>query len=71
MRAAELLSAFAAAPGGVGVHELRVHVRPGGSPRIIPGPASHLGANVSRSGQDRPVARSIYYERPAWPPDSN
>ena len=33
MRAAELISAFAAAPGGVGVHELRVHVRPGG-PRV-------------------------------------
>ena len=33
MRAPELLTAFAAAPGGVGVHELRVHVRPGG-PRV-------------------------------------
>jgi len=33
MRALELLTAFAAAPGGVGVHELRVHVRPGG-PRV-------------------------------------
>ena len=27
------------------------------APRIIPGPASHLGANVSRFGLDRPVAR--------------
>jgi hypothetical protein len=27
LRASELVSAFAAAPGGVGVHELRVHVR--------------------------------------------
>jgi hypothetical protein len=33
MRAGELLSAFAAAPGGVGVRELRVHVRHGG-PRV-------------------------------------
>ena len=33
MRAAELVSAFAAAPGGVGVHQLRVHVRAGG-PRV-------------------------------------
>ena len=30
MRAPELLSAFAAAPGGVGVRELRVRVRPEG-----------------------------------------
>ena len=29
----ELLAAFAAAPGGVGARELRVHVRPGG-PRV-------------------------------------
>jgi hypothetical protein len=33
MRSGELLSAFAAAPGGVGVTELRVHVRRGG-PRV-------------------------------------
>ena len=33
MRASELISAFAAAPGGVGVHELRVRVRAGG-PRV-------------------------------------
>jgi len=33
MRSGELLSAFAAAPGGVGVRELRVHVRRGG-PRV-------------------------------------
>ena len=33
MRSTELLSAFAAAPGGVGVHELRVHVRRG-EPRV-------------------------------------
>ena len=33
MRSSELLSAFAAAPGGVGVRELRVHVRRGG-PRV-------------------------------------
>src|SRR6186713_1602802 len=33
IRATELLVAFARAPGGVGVHELRVHVRPGG-PRV-------------------------------------
>jgi hypothetical protein len=30
MHGPELLSSFAAAPGGVGVHELRVQVRPGG-----------------------------------------
>ena len=30
LRSSELLSAFAAAPGGVGVRELRLHVRPGG-----------------------------------------
>ena len=33
LRASELLAAFAAAPGGVGVRELRVHVRRGG-PRV-------------------------------------
>ena len=33
LRATELLAAFAAAPGGVGVHELRVHVRRTG-PRV-------------------------------------
>ena len=33
MRSTELLSAFATAPGGVGVHELRVHVRRG-EPRV-------------------------------------
>ena len=33
MRSGELLSAFAAAPGGVGVRELRVHVWRGG-PRV-------------------------------------
>ena len=33
MRSGELLSAFVAAPGGVGVRELRVHVRRGG-PRV-------------------------------------
>ena len=33
LRAGELLTAFAAAPGGVGVRELRVHVRRGG-PRV-------------------------------------
>ena len=30
MRSPELLAAFAAAPGGVGARELRLHVRPGG-----------------------------------------
>ena len=30
MRGSELLAAFAAAPGGVGARELRVHVRPAG-----------------------------------------
>jgi hypothetical protein len=30
LRGGELLEAFAAAPGGVGARELRVHVRPGG-----------------------------------------
>lgn len=33
LRAGELVSAFAAAPGGVGVRDLRVHVRRGG-PRV-------------------------------------
>ena len=33
LRGAELLAAFAAAPGGVGARELRVHVRRGG-PRV-------------------------------------
>src|ERR687897_90350 len=33
MRAAELVSAFAAAPGGIGIRDLRVRVRPGG-PRV-------------------------------------
>lgn len=33
LRAAEILAAFAATPGGVGVRELRVHVRRGG-PRV-------------------------------------
>ena len=33
LRSAELLAAFAAAPGGVGARELRVHVRRGG-PRL-------------------------------------
>jgi hypothetical protein len=33
MRATELLAAFATAPGGIGVHELRVHVRREG-PRV-------------------------------------
>ncbi len=33
LRAIELLAAFAAAPGGVGVRELRVHVRRSG-PRV-------------------------------------
>ena len=33
MRSAELLSAFAATPGGVGIRDLRVHVRRGG-PRV-------------------------------------
>jgi len=33
LRGTELLAAFAAAPGGVGVRELRVHVRRGG-PRL-------------------------------------
>ncbi|HEY4189496.1 MAG TPA: DUF721 domain-containing protein [Candidatus Limnocylindrales bacterium] len=31
LRAGELLTAFAAAPGGVGARELRVHVRSGGA----------------------------------------
>ena len=31
LRAAELLSAFAAAPAGIGARELRVHVRSGGA----------------------------------------
>jgi hypothetical protein len=33
LRATELLTAFAASPGGLGVRELRVHVRRGG-PRV-------------------------------------
>ena len=33
LRAPELLTAFAGAPGGIGVRELRVHVRRGG-PRV-------------------------------------
>jgi hypothetical protein len=33
LRASELLTAFAASPGGLGVRELRVHVRRGG-PRV-------------------------------------
>jgi hypothetical protein len=33
LRATELMSAFAAAPGGVGARDLRVHVRRGG-PRV-------------------------------------
>jgi Dna[CI] antecedent, DciA len=33
LRASELVAAFAAAPGGVGVRDLRVHVRRGG-PRV-------------------------------------
>jgi Dna[CI] antecedent, DciA len=33
LRATELLTAFAAAPGGVGAREIRVHVRRGG-PRV-------------------------------------
>ena len=33
LRSGELLSAFAASPGGVGARELRVHVRRGG-PRV-------------------------------------
>ncbi len=33
LRAGELLSAFTATPGGIGVRELRVHVRRGG-PRV-------------------------------------
>jgi len=33
LRGTELLAAFAAAPGGVGVREIRVHVRRGG-PRL-------------------------------------
>ena len=31
LRASELLAAFAAAPGGIGARELRVHVRSGGA----------------------------------------
>ena len=33
LRASELVAAFAAAPGGIGVRDLRVHVRRGG-PRV-------------------------------------
>ena len=33
LRSGELLTAFAAAPGGIGIRELRVHVRRG-SPRV-------------------------------------
>ena len=33
LRSGELLTAFAATPGGIGVRELRVHVRRGG-PRV-------------------------------------
>jgi hypothetical protein len=33
LRAGELLAAFAAAPGGTGIREVRVHVRRGG-PRV-------------------------------------
>ncbi len=39
--------------------------------RIIPGPASHLGASVGRSGHGSSPARPSLHERPAWPPDSN
>jgi len=31
LRAGELLAAFAAAPGGIGIRDLRVHVRRGGA----------------------------------------
>ena len=61
--------------GGAGrrrrARDLRVHVRPRRPPRIIPGPASHLGAIVSRSGHGSSRRPTIHYERPAWPPDSN
>jgi hypothetical protein len=30
LRSPELLAAFAAAPGGIGAREIRLHVRPGG-----------------------------------------
>jgi hypothetical protein len=33
LRSGELLTAFAAAPGGIGIRDLRVHVRRGG-PRV-------------------------------------
>ena len=33
LRSGELLTAFAATPGGIGVRDLRVHVRRGG-PRV-------------------------------------
>ena len=33
LRSGELLAAFAAAPGGIGIRDLRVHVRRGG-PRV-------------------------------------
>ena len=76
LRSTELLAAFAAAPGGFGVRELRVHVRRG-SARII---RAHLPA-VSGRCVDRvgvPLARPPVphrrdppdHERPAWPSDS-
>ena len=71
LRAGELVSAFAAAPGGVGVRDLRVHVRPRRSPRII-----HRTCQPSRGERQADPARIVPspdfpIERPAWPPDSN
>ncbi|HSK51639.1 MAG TPA: hypothetical protein VLA44_02720, partial [Clostridia bacterium] len=45
LRAAELLAAFAATPGGTGIREVRVRVRRA-DPRVSSAtPASHLGAS--------------------------
>ena len=71
LRSSELLAAFAAAPGGVGVPRLAGPRPARRSPRIIPGTCQ-----PSR-GECRPIRPRIVpspvhrYERPAWPPDSN
>ena len=73
LRSSELLAAFAAAPGGVGVRELRVHVRRGGPARIIPGTCQPSRGERPRRSAPRIVPSprpSPLIERPAWPPDS-
>ncbi len=81
LRGTELLAAFAAAPGGVGARELRVHVRRVRSPRIIRRhlPAT-LGATVRGPRKPSPIGASSVlrprsgdppqHERPGWPSDS-